>query len=288
MVWLYATLKLLSIVASAFFSGLALLTKYKDEAGRITPAGRAALYGVIGSATLSTVLYFLDVRTAQKSRVAAEAAEQRMLTPLGSMRIRMRIRVPSAQFPAFRDRMSQNSHNWQQPYPMPILTEEWPRNTPAESTAREFFSLIMIACSVDSNPVPEQHRAPEFGKLLVFGLPLVPQGNVRAPGVEPTQTHDPNPVELFYDWQDHSLLLEVQTTYFDDFDTSRRFLSFRDFAGKSLRLAFNVRVPIVYRVDYVEIQSQTGKRRIFVEHFNQAAPDRDTFTAQIPESAFLD
>lgn len=64
--------KITSILAAGFFGALGLLTKYKDDAGKITRWGRVALGGILLSSSFSVLLYALE---ASKAKAAAEKAK---------------------------------------------------------------------------------------------------------------------------------------------------------------------------------------------------------------------
>lgn len=69
-------LKITSMLATGLFGALGLLTKYKDETGRITKWGKIALTGIIISSAISLTLYTLETSTAKaKAEKAREQAE---------------------------------------------------------------------------------------------------------------------------------------------------------------------------------------------------------------------
>lgn len=63
----YSILKAVSMVATGLFGGLGILTNYKDKEGRVTKWGKVAITGICFSATISLVLYTLEVGKAKKA-----------------------------------------------------------------------------------------------------------------------------------------------------------------------------------------------------------------------------
>jgi hypothetical protein len=72
--FLYDLLKITSLIATAVFGGLGLLTKYKDDEGKITRWGKIALGGIIISSIVSLTLYLLETNKA-KARAIDEQAK---------------------------------------------------------------------------------------------------------------------------------------------------------------------------------------------------------------------
>jgi len=70
---LYSILKIASMIATGLFGALALLTKYKNEDGRITKWGKIALSGIIISVAISLGLYTLETARAKAAAIKAEA-----------------------------------------------------------------------------------------------------------------------------------------------------------------------------------------------------------------------
>lgn len=70
---LYSIMKIASMIATGLFGALALLTKYKNEDGRITKWGKIALSGIIMSVAFSLGLYTLETARAKAAAVKAEA-----------------------------------------------------------------------------------------------------------------------------------------------------------------------------------------------------------------------
>lgn len=69
---LYSVLKITSMLGTGAFGALALLTKYKDDAGKMTKWGKVALGGIVISSSISLGLYLLEV---SKSKAAADKAK---------------------------------------------------------------------------------------------------------------------------------------------------------------------------------------------------------------------
>lgn len=69
---MYSLLKITSMIATGAFGALALLTKYKDDKGKMTKWGKVALSGIIISSVISLSLYVLET---SKARAAAEKAK---------------------------------------------------------------------------------------------------------------------------------------------------------------------------------------------------------------------
>jgi hypothetical protein len=72
----YGLLKVASMVATGLFGALGLLTKYKDNEGRITKWGKIALAGIILTSLLSLTLYTLETSRANMAAVKAKAAAE--------------------------------------------------------------------------------------------------------------------------------------------------------------------------------------------------------------------
>jgi hypothetical protein len=68
---LIGTIKVISMMASGAFGVLGLLTKYRDDAGRITRWGKLALGGILISSTFSLALFVLETQNAKQA--ASEA-----------------------------------------------------------------------------------------------------------------------------------------------------------------------------------------------------------------------
>jgi hypothetical protein len=69
---LYSILKITSLIATAVFGALGLLTQYKDDQGKITRWGRTAIAGILLSSGFSLGLYILET---SKAKAAAEKAK---------------------------------------------------------------------------------------------------------------------------------------------------------------------------------------------------------------------
>lgn len=74
---LYSVLKITSMLATGAFGALALLTKYKDDNGKMTKWGKVALGGILISSSISLGLYLLETSrakaAAEKAKAEAEA-----------------------------------------------------------------------------------------------------------------------------------------------------------------------------------------------------------------------
>src|ERR1041384_3735214 len=71
---LVAILQIASVLASAVFGGIGVLTEYKDKDGRPTRWGRIALAGIICSALLTLLLQAFE---ASRARAASAEAARR-------------------------------------------------------------------------------------------------------------------------------------------------------------------------------------------------------------------
>ncbi len=69
----YGLLKVLSFIAAGAFGALGLLSKYKDDDGRITRAGKVALAGIVLSGILSLSMFILETTKAKLSARRAQA-----------------------------------------------------------------------------------------------------------------------------------------------------------------------------------------------------------------------
>jgi hypothetical protein len=69
----YGVLKVSSFVATGLFAALGLLTRYRDDHGRITTWGKTALAGIVLSSGSSLLLYGLEASRAKASALAAKA-----------------------------------------------------------------------------------------------------------------------------------------------------------------------------------------------------------------------
>ncbi len=78
----YSLLKVLSLLATGTFGVLALLTKFKDDQGKLTRWGKIAIGGILISSGISLVLYTLEASKAKaaaiKSTAEAEQTKQRL------------------------------------------------------------------------------------------------------------------------------------------------------------------------------------------------------------------
>lgn len=79
---LYTLLKVISMLATGAFGVLALLTKYKDDQGKITKWGKIAVGGILISSGISLVLYTLESYRAKdaaiRSKAESEATKQKL------------------------------------------------------------------------------------------------------------------------------------------------------------------------------------------------------------------
>jgi hypothetical protein len=77
----YNFLKVISLLASGLFGALGLLTKYRDDTGKITKWGKVALSGIVLSSSISLILYTLETSrakaAAERARRDAEAMTQK-------------------------------------------------------------------------------------------------------------------------------------------------------------------------------------------------------------------
>jgi hypothetical protein len=83
---LYSLLKVTSMIATGVFGALGLLTKYKNDHGKITKWGKVALGGILISSGISLGLYILETSKAKtsaiKAKADAEATAQKLETIL--------------------------------------------------------------------------------------------------------------------------------------------------------------------------------------------------------------
>lgn len=83
---LYGLLKITSMIATGMFGALGLLTKYKNDQGKITKWGKVALGGILVSSGVSLGLYILETSKAKaaaiKATAEAEATAQKLETIL--------------------------------------------------------------------------------------------------------------------------------------------------------------------------------------------------------------
>lgn len=70
---LYSLLKIISMIATGIFGALGLLTKYKNDQGKITKWGKVALGGILISSGISLGLYILETSRAKAAAVKAQA-----------------------------------------------------------------------------------------------------------------------------------------------------------------------------------------------------------------------
>jgi hypothetical protein len=71
--FLYSLLKIISMIATGAFGALGLLTKYKNDQGRITKWGKVALGGILISSCVSLGLYMLETSKAKAAAIKAKA-----------------------------------------------------------------------------------------------------------------------------------------------------------------------------------------------------------------------
>ena len=69
---LYSLLKVTSMIATGAFGALGLLTKYRDEKGKITAWGRVAFCGILISSSISLGLFALETSRAKDAAVKAK------------------------------------------------------------------------------------------------------------------------------------------------------------------------------------------------------------------------
>lgn len=69
----YSLLKIISMIATGLFGALGLLTKYRDDQGRITKWGKVALGGILISSGISLGLYTLETSKAKAAAIQAQA-----------------------------------------------------------------------------------------------------------------------------------------------------------------------------------------------------------------------
>ena len=285
MAWVLQLLKLLSIVIQAFFASLALVVAVKDTNGQLTLAGKFAVVGVVVGAVLASSLYFLELRSAAKSKAAAEAKAReesaRQLTPLGPMRVRIMLRVPADEFSLLRERVLSKHSTWDEPYPIPLL----PEDLTGDKKADNFFGTMMVSFGARSADASDARR-PQFDSLTIFTLVAPADGGPNV--VKNGHTAEQNPIQLWYDKARDCFRAELTTGYFDDFTTSGSFMSFRDFAGGTVRLAFNLREKAHASVDFLDLQSRAGRRRIFVDGFTSDITSPDAFVATVESKALMD
>ena len=84
---LYGFLKIASLIGAGIFGALGLLTKYKDEAGKITRWGRIALGGIVISSTISLGLYILETYRAKAKAVEDQTKAAAMAQKLETILI---------------------------------------------------------------------------------------------------------------------------------------------------------------------------------------------------------
>jgi hypothetical protein len=71
--FLYNSLKVVSMIATGAFGALGLLTKYRDDRGKITKWGKIALGGILVSSGISLGLYILETSRAKAAAIRAQA-----------------------------------------------------------------------------------------------------------------------------------------------------------------------------------------------------------------------
>lgn len=81
----YSLLKITSMIATGMFGGLGLLTRYKDERGKITPWGKIALVGILLSSAFSLGLYYLEMEKSRKQSDEAKAKAEATQSALASI-----------------------------------------------------------------------------------------------------------------------------------------------------------------------------------------------------------
>jgi hypothetical protein len=70
---LWTILKIISMLATGGFAALALLTKYKDDNGKITKWGKIALGGIVLSFIFSLILFLVETSKAKEAAAKAKA-----------------------------------------------------------------------------------------------------------------------------------------------------------------------------------------------------------------------
>lgn len=70
----YGFLKVISMLATGLFGALGLLTKYRDDGGKITRWGKTALGGIVLSSAISMILYTLET---SRSKAASDEARRK-------------------------------------------------------------------------------------------------------------------------------------------------------------------------------------------------------------------
>jgi hypothetical protein len=78
----YSFLKVTSMVATGAFGALGLLTKYKDDRGKITKWGKTALGGIVISSGITLGLYVLETSRAKAAADRAKAQTEATATKL--------------------------------------------------------------------------------------------------------------------------------------------------------------------------------------------------------------
>lgn len=73
---LYSLLKITSMIATGVFGALGLLTKYKNDQGKITKWGKVALGGILISSGISLGLYILETSRAKAAAIKAQTEAQ--------------------------------------------------------------------------------------------------------------------------------------------------------------------------------------------------------------------
>ena len=69
---LYSLLKIISMIATGVFGALGLLTKYRNDHGKITRWGKVALGGILISSGISLGLYILETSRAKAAAIKAQ------------------------------------------------------------------------------------------------------------------------------------------------------------------------------------------------------------------------
>lgn len=185
---LLALLQVLGVILAGGFGLLGLLTKYRDEAGRITRWGRVALVGVVVSTLVAVSAQALEaVRKSRESKASAQRTERiiaevmRAVHPLTDIELTSWILLPwdHAEVRGYRARVEPQLRR---------IDAEWDGN--AFKQPRSCGRLSCFAGNQQSHAITAKTVAEFSTKVISFGSksPLFPRETSESPPRHLTRT----------------------------------------------------------------------------------------------------